>query len=58
VTALINRREMQEVLSEHAALSKRKMLTFSLAYIDLDHFKASGRDQCVVAVADFTKPAS
>lgn len=39
LTGLINRRKMLEVLSEHAALGKRKLLTFSLAYIDLDHFK-------------------
>ncbi|MGH6649395.1 GGDEF domain-containing protein [Aquabacterium sp.] len=39
LTGLINRRKMLEVLAEHAALSKRNMLTFSVAYIDLDHFK-------------------
>jgi diguanylate cyclase (GGDEF)-like protein len=39
LTGLINRRKMMDVLAEHAALSRRKMLTFSVAYIDLDHFK-------------------
>lgn len=39
LTGLINRRKMLDVLAQHAALSQREMLAFSLAYIDLDHFK-------------------
>ncbi|MDI1258201.1 GGDEF domain-containing protein [Aquabacterium sp.] len=39
LTGLINRRKMLDVLAQHAALSEREMLAFSLAYIDLDHFK-------------------
>lgn len=39
LTGLINRRKMLDVLAQHAALSQREVLAFSLAYIDLDHFK-------------------
>ncbi|MES2933569.1 MAG: diguanylate cyclase [Pseudomonadota bacterium] len=39
LTSLINRRQMQQVLAEHAAMSKRSMVAFSVALLDLDQFK-------------------
>ena len=39
LTGLINRRQMQQVLAEHTAMSKRQMIDFSVALLDLDFFK-------------------
>ena len=39
LTGLINRRQMQQVLSDHCMLCERQMVGFSLALIDLDYFK-------------------
>lgn len=39
LTGLINRRQMTQILSEHAALSKRQQAQFSIAVLDLDYFK-------------------
>lgn len=39
LTGLYNRRHMNQVLTEHAAMAKRGMLDFSVALIDLDFFK-------------------
>ncbi len=39
LTGLVNRRHITEVLGEHAARSKRGVVKFWVALIDLDHFK-------------------
>lgn len=39
LTGLINRRRMNQVLADHAALDKRNMVEFSVVVLDLDHFK-------------------
>jgi diguanylate cyclase (GGDEF)-like protein len=39
LTGLINRRQMNQVLVEHAALDKRSMVEFSVVVLDLDFFK-------------------
>lgn len=39
LTGLINRRRITQVLGEHAARSKRGVVKFWVALIDLDHFK-------------------
>jgi diguanylate cyclase (GGDEF)-like protein len=39
LTGLINRREMATIAQKHAQLQKRKAVGFSVAMIDLDHFK-------------------
>ena len=39
LTGLINRRQIQQVLTDHCALCKRQMAGFSVSIIDLDYFK-------------------
>ena len=39
LTGLINRRQMNQVLLEHAALDKRNRVEFSVVVLDLDFFK-------------------
>jgi diguanylate cyclase (GGDEF)-like protein len=39
LTGLINRRYMMKVLDDHASRQKRKAIGFSIAMLDLDHFK-------------------
>ncbi len=39
LTGLVNRRHITEVLGEHAARSRRGVVKFWVAMIDLDHFK-------------------
>ena len=39
LTGLYNRRQITQVLSEHAARSKRGVVKFWVAVLDLDHFK-------------------
>lgn len=39
LTGLINRREMAEIVKQHAQMQKRKAVGFSVAMFDLDHFK-------------------
>lgn len=39
LTGLINRRQMNQVLADHAALDKRSMVEFSVVVLDLDFFK-------------------
>lgn len=39
LTGLINRRQMLQVLADNAALSKRDLMKFSVAIVDLDFFK-------------------
>lgn len=39
LTGLINRREMAALIHQHAQQQKRKAIGFSVAMIDLDHFK-------------------
>ena len=39
LTGLINRRQMNQVVLDHAALDNRNMVEFSVVIIDLDYFK-------------------
>lgn len=39
LTGLINRREMSDIIGKYVELQKRESIGFSLAMIDLDHFK-------------------
>jgi diguanylate cyclase (GGDEF)-like protein len=39
LTGLLNRRYMMKVLDDHASRQKRKAIGFSIAMLDLDHFK-------------------
>lgn len=39
LTGLVNRRHISQVLNEHAARSKRGVVKFWVAILDLDHFK-------------------
>lgn len=39
LTGLINRRQMNQVLADQAALDKRSRVDFSVVVLDLDHFK-------------------
>jgi diguanylate cyclase (GGDEF)-like protein len=39
LTGLFNRRQMTVTLEEHAALSRRQLVSFSVGLFDLDHFK-------------------